>query len=73
MPGTRQATAGAAHEDKAFCWACNVVLTAGHPLPGPFRFCSVISAAFIRALWLAFELSVGNPTLTDGLFTAIPA
>ena len=58
---------------KTFCLANNVVLTAGHPFPGPFKFCRVINAAFIRVLWLWFELSVGNVTLTEGLFTAIPA
>jgi len=61
------------HAAKALCLANNVVLTAGHPLPGPFKFCKVINAAVMRALWLCIELSVGNATLTDGLFTAIPA
>lgn len=33
----------------AFCCACKVVETAGHPTPGPFRSCSVINAAVILA------------------------
>ena len=61
------------HPAKAFCFANNVVLTAGHPFPGPFKFCNVINAALILVLWLWFELSVGYETLTEGLFTAIPA
>ena len=64
---------GKVHPAKAFCFANNVVLTAGHPFPGPFKFCNVINAALILVLWLWFELSVGYETLTEGLFTAIPA
>jgi len=62
-----------AHVAKALCLANNVVLAAGHPFPGPFKFCKVINAAVIRALWLSFESSVGNPTSTEGLFRAFPA
>jgi len=62
-----------AHEDKAFCCAKSVVLAAGHPFPDPFKFCNVINAAVIRVLSLCFELSVGNETFTEGLFSAFPA
>ena len=58
---------------KALCLANNVVLAAGHPFPGPFKFCKAINAAVIRPLSPCFESSVGNPTLTEGLFTANPA
>ena len=58
------------HAPKAFCLATNVVLAAGHPFPGPFKFCKVINAAVIRVLWLWFELSVWNETFTEGLVTA---
>ena len=71
--GVRKALVRRNQAAKAFCLANNVVLTAGHPFPGPFKFCRVINAAFIRVLWLWFELSVGNVILTEGLFTAIPA
>lgn len=70
MPGTRVMWV---HAPKAFCLANNVVLEAGQPFPDPFRFCRVINAAVIRALSLWFESSVGNETLTEGLFTARPA
>lgn len=35
---------------------------AGHPTPGPLRFCNVIIAASIRAAWDAFDASVGKGT-----------
>ena len=71
--GVRKALVHRTQAAKAFCLANNVVLTAGHHFPGPFKFCRVINAAFIQVLWLWFELSVGNVTLTEGLFTAIHA
>lgn len=33
----------------AFCCACKVVETAGHPTPAPFKSCNVINAAVILA------------------------
>ena len=57
----------------AACWARRVVDTAGQPWPGPWRFCSVIRAAVMRALFEALELSVGNVTAIGGLLTACPA
>lgn len=50
-----------------------VVDAAGHPTPGPWRFCSVTSAALIRANCDALESSTGNETATVGLLTAWPA
>jgi hypothetical protein len=50
-----------------------VVDAAGQPTPGPFRFWIVTKAASIRAAFDAFELSVGNETDTEGLWTAWPA
>ena len=58
---------------KAACCAESVVDTAGHPFPGPKRFCSVTSAVSTRASCDWAELSSGKDTFTDGLFTACPA
>ena len=49
-PDLNRTTRTLVHAAKAFCLATKVVLDAGHPLPGPFRFCRVINAAVIRAL-----------------------
>ena len=57
----------------AACWARRVVDTAGQPWPGPWRFCSVMREAMIRAFFEALELSVGNVTAIGGLLTACPA
>jgi len=57
----------------AACWARNVVAAAGHPTPGPRRFCRVIRAVCIRANWDALEPSVGKDTEIPGLLTARPA
>jgi hypothetical protein len=57
----------------AFCWARNVVEAAGHPTPGPRRFCKVTIAVCIRASFEALELSVGKETDMPGLFTTLPA
>jgi hypothetical protein len=51
----------------------SVVDAAGHPSPGPLRFCSVTIAASTRASCEATELSSGKDTANDGLFTAWPA
>ena len=57
----------------AFCCASSVVLAAGHPFPGPFRFCSVSSEAWMRASCDSVESSSGKVTATEGLLTAFPA
>ena len=57
----------------AFCCASTVVLAAGHPFPGPFRFCSVTSEAWMRASCDSVESSSGKVTATEGLLTAFPA
>ena len=57
----------------ALSWARNVVDTAGQPTPGPFKFWRVTRAAWIRACWEAFELSVGKEMGTLGLFRTWPA
>ena len=51
----------------------SVVDAAGHPTPGPWRFCNVIMLATIRAALEVFELSVGNEKGTAVLLTALPA
>lgn len=53
-------------------WACavNVVEAAGHPTPGPLKFCKVTTAALRRASLDALELSVGKDTWMVGLLTA---
>jgi hypothetical protein len=59
--------------NSAACCAESIVETAGQPLPGPKRFCSVTSAVSTRASCDCTELSRGKDTFTDGLFTAWPA
>ena len=51
----------------ACCCATNVVEDAGHPTPGPLRFCSVISDASMRAEAEVLSVPVGNVTATVGL------
>ena len=54
------------------CWL-KVVEAEGHPCPGPWRFCRVTIAVWMRSNWDACELSVGNDTVIAVLFTAWPA
>jgi len=57
----------------AFCWARYVVEAAGHPTPGPSRFCKVTNDAWILASLSSFEEPVGKETLIPRLLTAWPA
>jgi len=57
----------------AAVWALKVVDAAGHPTPGPRRFCRVTVAALRRASLDALESSSGKLTWMVGLLTAWPA
>jgi hypothetical protein len=70
---TNQSTQALLCASNAFTCAPNVVLTNGHPLPGPFKFCSVTLAALIRPFLSATLSPSGKLTFTLGLFTAWPA
>lgn len=54
----------------------NVVDAAGHPTPGPWRFCKVIMAAWTRAILVGVDWSAAsleNVRATPGLLIACPA
>jgi hypothetical protein len=53
--------------------ATKVVDAAGHPTPGPLRFCRVTIAVLMRCNWSSPELPVGNVTGMEGLLTTLPA
>ena len=57
----------------AFCCKGKVVETTGHPFPGPFKFWSVMAAAFSLADLSALESPVGKDKVTVGLLRAFPA
>jgi hypothetical protein len=58
---------------RALSCAEKVVDDAGHPTPGPNKFCRDEMAVWIRAICEPVELSVGNGAGTPGLWTSCPA
>lgn len=57
----------------AVACAPKVVLERGQPTPGPLRFCSVTTAAVIRACASCVVFPSGNVIGTPVLFKACPA